>query len=398
MRTAEIVIIGGGIFGVNLAYALATRGTENILLLERDVLASGSSGRATGGLRQQFAGELDIRFAVEGIRFYERFTREYVSIEETSRPPSFYQHGYLFLCSTPEIWHSMHTYVECQWKHEVPTKLLSPGEVSAYIPQLHVDDLFGATFCPTDGYSDPGAMTRALAHVASAHGVTIQEHAPVTAIHIRQGRVEGVSTRGETISTPVVVNASGAWSALVARLAGLPGLPVWPLKRQLYQTIPFDALPRHLPMVVDIKTGFHFRPRDGGITLSIPLPVDEEQLERNRNLAPGAFALDVEESLWPLLHNEILHRCPVLAQADIQRSWAGFYEMTPDEHPILGATEIQGFFCGCGFSGHGFMHSPRAARLLAEAILGDQSNAAELEQFSLERFRHGKLIESTRLL
>src|SRR5260370_24628578 len=102
MKTADVVIIGGGIFGTNLAYALATRGATNILLLEQDILAAGSSGKATGGLRQQFADELDIRFSIEGIRFYERFTREYTPAQAQAHPPRFYQHGYMFLCTTPQ--------------------------------------------------------------------------------------------------------------------------------------------------------------------------------------------------------------------------------------------------------------------------------------------------------
>jgi sarcosine oxidase subunit beta len=398
MKTADIVIIGGGIFGTNLAYALATHGATNILLLEQDVLAAGSSGKATGGLRQQFADELDIRFSIEGIHFYERFTHEYVPANAAHRPPSFDQYGYMFLCSTQESWQSMRVYVERQRALGVPTQLLTPAEVSARVPQLVIDDLLGATFCPTDGYSDPGAMARALAWAASELGVSIQEHTPVTTISVRQGRVESVSTPDETIATPIVVNASGVYASLVARLAGITDLPVWPLKRQLYQTEVFDGLPADLPMVVDVETGFHFRRRDGGITLAMPLPVSAEQVERNRRLEPEAFEADLDPTLWPLLQSEIRRRCPALGRATIRRAWAGFYEMTPDEHPIIGPTEIAGFFCGCGFSGHGFMHAPGAARLLTECLLGTRDNTSDLEMFSLERFRTGKLIVSASLL
>lgn len=398
MRTADIVIIGGGIFGVNLAYALATRGANNVLLLDRDVLAAGSSSRATGGLRQQFADELDIRFSIEGIRFYERFIREYTPAEEQDRPPAFYQHGYMFLCSTQESWQAMRGYAERQRELGVETQLLSPTEISERVPQLVVSDLLGATFCPTDGYSDPGAMARALASAARELGVTIQEHSPVTTITVSKNRVESVSTPQEMIATPLVVNATGAYASLVARLAGIPDLPVWPLKRQLYQTEVFDDLPQDVPMVIDAETGFHFRRRDGGVTLTIPLPVSTEQIARNRRLEPEAFSLHLDDALWPLLQTEIRRRCPALARAGIRRAWAGLYEMTPDEHPILGATAVEGFLCGCGFSGHGFMHSPMAARLLAESILGEKSSAAELELFSVERFNTGKLLTSASLL
>ena len=151
-------------------------------------------------------------------------------------------------------------------------------------------------------------------------------------------------------------------------------------------------------MVVDVETGFHFRRRDSGITLTMPLPVSREQVERNQRLEPEAFELQLDDTLWPLLQTEIRRRCPILGRASIRRAWAGLYEMTPDEHPILGATEIEGFLCGCGFSGHGFMHSPMAARLLAESILGEQDSIKALEPFSLQRFSTGKLLTSASLL
>jgi sarcosine oxidase, subunit beta len=398
VKTADIVIIGGGIFGANLAYALATRGAQRVVLLEQDVIASGSSGKATGGLRQQFADELDIRFSIEGVDFYTRFISAYPPGEEQLRPPDFHQHGYMFLASTPESWQTFQKHAQIQQALGVPTQLLSPGEINARVPQLVVDDLLGATFCPTDGYSDPGAMTRALVHAARQLGVTILEHAPVTAIQVRHNKIEGVSTGQEMISTPLVVNATGAYAALTARLVGITNLPIWPIKRQLYQTEDFDDLPQDVPMVVDASTGFHFRRREGGITLAMPLPISTAQIERSRLLGQEAFALTLDDTLWPLLQSEIKRRCPTLAQASIRRAWAGLYEMTPDDHPVLGYTEVEGFLCGCGFAGHGFMHSPRAARLLAESILEPQNSNPELELFSIERFSTGKLIETTSLL
>jgi sarcosine oxidase subunit beta len=398
MKTAEIIIIGGGIFGVNLAYALVKRGVPGVFLLEQDIIAAGSSGRATGGLRQQFADELDIRFSIEGINFYKDFIKTYTPDDERYRPPEFQQYGYMFLCSSVESWQNLQNYAALQRELGVPTQLLDPAEISARVPQLVVDDLLGATFCPTDGYSDPGAMTRALAHAASELGATVLEHTPVTAIHVSGQKVAGVSTAQETIAAPLVINASGAYAALTARLAGIENLPVWPLKRQLYQTEVFDDLPRDVPMVVDTTTGFHFRRRDGGVVLTMPPPMNMSRFEQTRYLEPEAFALTLDKTLWPLLQQQINRRCPALAQASIRRAWAGLYEMTPDEHPILGTTEIDGFLCGCGFSGHGFMHSPAAARLLVEYILDPRSSSPDLALFSLERFSTGKLIKTTSLL
>ncbi|HLG60765.1 MAG TPA: FAD-binding oxidoreductase [Ktedonosporobacter sp.] len=395
MPTADIVIVGGGIIGASIAYQLTMRGARNVVLLERATIASGTSGRATGGIRQQFADELDIRFSIAGVRFYEQFTRKR---DRHPQRPRFYQYGYLFLVTTPASWQAMLRFVALQQSLGVPTQLLTPADVHQRLPQLVLDDVLGATFCPTDGYSDPGAMAQALLQEAQTRGLVVHEHTPVTGITIASGRVQAVQTPRETIQTPLIVNATGPFSAFVARLAGIADFPVYPLRRQLYLTEPFSGLPDDVPMVVDLSTGFHFRRREKRIILTMPLPVSAEEEERNRNLEPDAFALPVNEDFWPEVRAEIQRRCPPLLKAGIERVWSGLYEMTPDEHPILGKTEIEGFLCACGFSGHGFMHAPMAAKLLTELILDGKSTTLPIEPFSHQRFRTGKLFETTRLL
>jgi sarcosine oxidase subunit beta len=398
MTTADIVIIGGGIIGACIAYQLARRGATNVLLLERGELASGSSGRATGGIRQQFADASDIRFSQEGVHFYEQFTAGDHPSSTTHKRPHFYQYGYLFLVTTPESWQAMQQHVALQQSLGVPTQLLSPAEVQQRLPQLKVDDVIGATFCPTDAYSDPGAMALALLDEAQARGVTIREHTPVVGITVEHDRVQSVQTPQETIATSLVINATGAYAALVARLVGIKDMPVRPLRRQVYLTAPFADLPQEVPMTVDLSTGFHFRRRGEGIVLTMPRPTTREEEQQNQALTPEAFALTVDESFWPQLQAEARKRCPPLADAPIIHYWSGLYEMTPDEHPILGKTQVEGFLCACGFSGHGFMHAPMAAKLLTELMLDGTSRTLPIEPFSIERFHTGKLLETTRLL
>jgi len=400
MSSADIVIIGSGVMGVSIAYQLAMRGATNIVILERDTIAFGSSGRAMGGIRQQFADELDIRFSIAGVRFYEQFTQNYDASASPDRPkpPRFYQYGYMFLCTSPESWQTMQRHAGLQQSLGVPTQLLSPDEVKQRVQQLVVDDVLGATFCPTDGYSDTPTMTQALAYEAQARGVSIREHAPVVGISVEHGKVQAVQTPQETISTPLVINATGAYAAFVAQLAGIPDLPVRPLRRQLLLTEPFADLPEDVPMTIDAATGFHFRRRDGGVVFALPLPPTTEEDELNQALAPEAFALTIDEGFWPLLQVHARRRCPTLANAQVARTWTGLYEMTPDEEPVLGKTEVEGFLCACGFSGHGFMHAPMAAKLMAELILDGASTTLDITQFSIERFRTGKLLPSTRLI
>jgi sarcosine oxidase subunit beta len=399
VKRADVVIIGGGIIGINIAYQLALRGAANVIVLERDTLASGSIGRAMGGIRQQFADELDIRFSLEGVRFYEQFTGERNPSRLTSTmPPRFLQYGYMFLCTTTQSWQAMQRNAALQQSIGVPAQLLTAAEAQQRVPQLIVDDVLGATFCPTDGYSDPVGIIHALAEEVRVRGVTISEHAPVEEIIVEHGRVQAVRIPQETISTPLVINATGVYAPFIARLAGINNLPVRPLRRQLLLTEPFADLPEDVPMVVDLVTSFHFRRRDGGVVFALPLPPEPEEERLNQALAPEAFALTVDDNFWPLLQQHARRRCPTLARARVARTWSGLYEMTPDEEPVLGKTEVEGFLCACGFSGHGFMHAPMAAKLITELILDGASKTLDIEQFSIERFRTGKLIPSTRLI
>jgi sarcosine oxidase subunit beta len=399
VKRADIVIIGGGIIGINIAYQLALHGAANAIVLERDTLASGSIGRAMGGIRQQFADELDIRFSLEGVKFYEQFTGEGNPSRLTSTmPPRFLQYGYMFLCTTPQSWQAMQRNAALQQSIGVPTQLLTAAEAQQRVPQLIVDDVLGATFCPTDGYSDPVGIIHALAEEARVRGVTISEHAPVEEVIVEHGRVQALRIPQETISTPLVINATGVYAPFIARLAGINDLPVRPLRRQLLLTEPFADLPEDVPMVVDLVTSFHFRRRDGGVVFALPLPPQAEEERLNQALAPEAFALTVDDNFWPLLQQHARRRCPTLAHARVARTWSGLYEMTPDEEPVLGKTEVEGFLCACGFSGHGFMHAPMAAKLITELILDGASKTLDIEQFSIERFRTGKLIPSTRLI
>jgi len=174
-----------------------------------------------------------------------------------------------------------------------------------------------------------------------------------------------------------------------ARLAGIADLPVRPLRRQLFLTEPFANLPRDVPMVVDAQTGFHFRRRGESVVVTMPLPESAEEAALSEQLAPAAFALTVDEQFWPAIQDVARRLCPPLADASIARTWSGLYEMTPDEHPVLGKTEIEGFLCACGFSGHGFGIGPGAGRLTADLVAGD-TPVVDPAPFRFSRFTEGR--------
>jgi sarcosine oxidase subunit beta len=162
-------------------------------------------------------------------------------------------------------------------------------------------------------------------------------------------------------------------------------LPVRPLCRQLLETGDLPELPEDLPMVLEAETGFHFRRRGDRLVLAMADPEPRWGFEER-----------VDESLFADRLARLRHRFPPAAEAEIERAWAGLYDMTPDAHPILGEI-ADGVFAACGFSGHGFMQSPAVGRALAEEILGE-SPSLDLGPYRLDRFESGASFPETLIL
>lgn len=367
-NTADVVIIGGGVVGACTAYYLAKSGQKNIVLCERDLLAQASTGLCVGGIRQQFSHPSNILLSQEVVRLFERFEEEFgVDIQ-------FRQAGYLFLAQARDTWDDVKKSVETQHRYNVPVELLSPEEIKARWSYIAVEDLKGGTFCPEDGYADPYLVAMAFANKARQMGVHIQEQTRVSAISIEQGRIRGLSTTRGSISTPVVVNAAGAWGGEVARMAGL-NIPVSPYRRQVFATKAFNLIPRPVPMVIDLDRLFYFRGEYPCIIFGMS---DREE--------EPSFNTHVDRAFLERVIDAAIHRAPILEKAEMLRGWAGLYAITPDENPIIGPSpEIRGFFCAVGFSGHGFQHGPAVGRILAELISAGKTDF-DLTPFGYDRF------------
>jgi sarcosine oxidase subunit beta len=188
----------------------------------------------------------------------------------------------------------------------------------------------------------------------------------------------------------VVVNAAGAWAAPVAKLAGID-LPVEPLRRMLVPTEPFDEFPHSAPMIIDMSTGFHFRPEGRGFLLAWNDP------EESRG-----YRLDFDPAFIEKILTHAAERVPCFERVAVnpKRAWAGLYEMTPDHHPILGPVpEVQGLFLANGFSGHGVMHAPATGKILADLIVAGKTEVVDdVSMLSVTRFAEGKLIHETAVL
>ncbi|MGQ9598703.1 MAG: NAD(P)/FAD-dependent oxidoreductase [Anaerolineae bacterium] len=378
--TAEVAIVGGGIMGTSTAYHLARRGCTDVVILERDLLAQASTGLSAGGIRQQFSHPANIRLSQEAVRVFERFEEEFgVNIE-------FRQVGYLFLAQSEEVWQEFLTNVQIQRQYHVPVEVLTPEEIRYRWPYLNVEDLKGGTFGPEDGYADPYMAAMGFAQAARRLGVRIEEKTEVIGIQTEGGRVCGVETTRGPISAPVVVNVAGAWGAQVARMVGID-LPVLPYRRQVFMTKAFEPIPKPVPMILDMEPSFYFRGEGPGVLMGMS---DKEE--------PPSFNTNVDWSFLERVIEKAVHRAPILEEAEILRGWAGLYDITPDDNPIIGALPgVEGFFCAIGFSGHGFQQGPTVGRILAELIL-DGHTDFDLSPFAHDRFEKGVSKGETRVV
>ena len=374
---AEIVIIGGGVVGLSIAYHLVARGCDGVCVLERGQIGQGATAKATGGIRQQFSREINIRLSQESLKRFERFE------EEMGCSADFRQVGYLFLASSGEDWAWLRKAASLQRRLGVPVELLTPDEAGGLVPGLRTGDLLGATFCGTDGIADPHAVLHGLARQARRLGVRILEGREVTGILRDVGRVQGVQVKdGEAVAAALVVNAAGVHAKDVGLMAGVE-IPVEPHHRQAFVAGPLPALSSSIPMTVDLRSGTYLH------------------VERNGNIVLGGgdhgdrrgFDEGLDWSLLPRLIGAVTHRLPALESARIQRGWAGLREMTPDELAIVGpALDTEGFFVAAGFSGHGFMHAPAIGKVMAELILDGKASTIDVSALSLDRFRTGQLV------
>jgi sarcosine oxidase, subunit beta len=373
VEAADVAIVGGGVMGCSLAYHLARKGVD-VLLLERGQLGSGSTARNAGGVRQQFSSEVNVRIGMRSVAMLKRFE------EEVGVPADFRQVGYLMLLTRPqevedfghlmELWHRLGL-AEARW--------LATPAIGGLVPALNLEDMLGATFCPTDGIASPDAVTMGYAAAARRLGARLKEGAEVTAIDVSGGRVAGIRTSAGEVSTRVVFDCAGPWAKAVGQLAGVD-VPVEPYRRHIWVTDNVPEIGRQTPMTVDFTTSFYFHPEGDGILFGMS----------DRDEGP-TFSTEVNEGFLEHVTEVGLHRLPALERAGIKTAWAGLYEVTPDHQAILGPVSgVEGFWCACGFSGHGFMQAPAVGEQLAQ-LLTEGSSEIDLSALSYARFATGTL-------
>jgi sarcosine oxidase subunit beta len=350
---ADVVIIGGGVMGVSIAFHLAEAGVRDVLLLERDGLGSGSTCKAAGGVRAQFSDRLNIEIGARSLEAYARFGIR------PGQDIDLHRVGYLFLLTRPADVAAFTRDIAVQNALGVPSRLLDPAEAHRLAPVVEVADVLAAAFSPDDGHCAPESVVLGYATAARRHGATLLTRTAVTGLATAGDEVRAVRTDRGTVRAGAVVCAAGAWSRAIGAMAGVD-LPVTPVRRQVIFTEPVPDLPERLPVTIDFSTSFYLHREGRGLLIGMSDPQQQ----------PG-FELSYSEDWLPRLGAAMATRAPMLLDVGLTGGWAGLYEVTPDHNAIIGrAASPANFLYATGFSGHGFLQAPVVGEIVRDLHLG----------------------------
>lgn len=373
-KTANAVIIGGGVIGLSIAYNLARLGLTQITLVEREYLTSGASGRCGAGVRMQWGTRTNCLLSRDSIRMLENLP-EFLGVNGDIE---FKQGGYLLLAYTEKMVNQFKQNLELQKSLDIDACWVDPQDAKKYVPYLNTDELLGATFCGKDGHCNPFKVASMYAEAASRLGVDIKTYTEVTGLKKDATGMFQVETTAGSIETPLVVNAAGGYAKNIGRMVGVE-LPIYPERHEILVTEPLDPLQG--PMVMCFYHNLYCQQSPhGSFIMGIGHP---DEPETHNIKSSWQFLPDMAQVVTKLL--------PPLAGLNVIRQWAGLYDMCPDRQPILGEDKsVKGFYTAAGFSGHGFMISPMTGQLVAEMILG-QKTSMPIDVFAADRFERGDL-------
>ncbi len=378
-QTAEAVIVGGGVMGCSILYNLAALGVTDTVLLEKDVLASGSTSRSQAILRMHYSNEVTTRMAWESLRLYREFE------ELTGGPSGYVRTGYFLIVDESDR-QALEENVAMQRRVGVETDVVSVEDVREIAPMLAVEGNESFAYEPQSGYADPYSVTTGYARRARELGAQIRSDTPVTEIEVERGKVTAVVTTQGRIETPMAVVAAGPWSGPLLAKAGVD-VPLRPLRHQVVMLRrPQDVVPDH-PIIGDIVNDLSARPDAGNLTL---IGVGEDEY-----VGPDEYNQGVDMPVVEAAFAGLVRRMPGMAQALFRGGWAGLFTTTPDWHPVLDRVEgIDGLYVAVGFSGHGFKLAPMIGLTMAELITKGQATTIDISMLGLGRFAEGKPLSS----
>ena len=371
-RTADVVIIGGGVTGVSTAFHLTRRGVRDVIVVDKGTIASGGTGKSSACVRQHYSTAETCRMIRYSLDFFQHFA------ERADGASCGFRHTGYLLGVDDKMRKPMEASVSLQRSVGIDTRLVSPTEMRELEPRLRADDLVAGCYEPASGYCNPVETAQGFARAARAAGARIVEDSPVVGILLDGERVRGVRTRTGDILAPVVVNAAGLWGARVAAMAGVE----LPIQSHPLQALVSEVLDQVLDTVV-MSNAVHVyvsQAHKGELVMGAGIDPYNSYAQR------GSFHV-IEEQMAAAL--ELF---PIFARARVLRTWAGIVDVCPDASPIVGPTPVENLFVNCGWGTGGFKGTPGSGWVYAWTLA--HGEAHELNRpFALERFETGALID-----
>ena len=375
-KTASTVIIGGGVMGASTAHHLACRGLKDVVLIERErFFGIGSTGRCAGGIRYQFNTDVNIRLSNASLPMIDTFE------EETGQSAMVQKCGYVFVLTCEKDLEIFRKSLELQHSLGVNTEWLDRDDIQKIADPCLFPDALAGTFNADEGLADPNSIVMGYVNSAQTRGVTCITDCCATEIILTNNKISKIKTSLGEIHTECVLNACGPWSAALGKTIGLE-IPVFPLRRQWFVTDSITALPAEFPFVIDFSQSLYFHREGSGMLSGMSNP---------REIIGEDQSIDSE---WELKHIEAaVKRMPMLENTCIRMRQAGLYEMTPDAHPIIGSTPVEGFYVLTGFSGHGFMQGPVCGKLMSEILIDGVASTVDISMLGYNRFSENRPIK-----
>lgn len=375
MQDREITIVGAGSTGLSIAYFLSKMGEEEVRILEKGYVGSGSTGRCGTGIRAQFSDEPTIKLMKKSQEIWNRWSNK-MDFE-------YNQSGYLYLLHDEKEVEHYEKMQELQNSFGVPSIMITPEEIKDLCEYVDVSDVVAGSYNPEDGKAHPFKVVLELKKYLESTDIEIKEWTKVQDIDIKnEGEVKNVRTSKGNYNTNILINAAGGWASKIGEMMEIK-IPIEPYRHQAAITEPFKKKTIE-PMVISMKNkgAYLTQTERGGIIGGVETPEDE----------PPTYSvsetLDFERR-WSKAFSRII---PGLKHARILRHWAGYYAMSPDHNPMLGEYKIDGHYLAAGFSGHGYMMAPSVGKSMAELILEDESELS-LDYYDPYRVDRGELRE-----
>jgi sarcosine oxidase subunit beta len=371
--TADVIVIGGGVQGASLAFHLAQRAVK-VILLEKQFVGAGATGRSSGLVRMHYDTEVDSRLAWVSFQYFRNWKRL------VGGECGFTRTGFIQIVGPKHV-QALKTNVAMHQAIGIPSLLISGQDVKRLAPEMRTDDIELAAFEPESGYAMPSDTANALMNAARAKGARLVQNCAVTGVQVQSGKISAVESNQGLFSAPVVVNATGAWAGHINKMVGLE----MPYSTWRHDTM-FVQRPSEFgcshPTVIDFGNQMYFRP-EGGLTLvgledGNPLG---ESPDTDTDHAKKGF---VERAI-----ERICQRIPLMEKGALHSAHGGYDGITPDQHPILGAAGPSGFYLDCGHSGTGFKTAPAVGLCMSELILDGKASSVDISTLSPHRFAQG---------